>query len=162
MDPMDFLKIIGLISIFVLVPLLWVLVRGRRSGDPEDAHRDYRIMEDTNRVHPRAIRSALPEWFKVKNEGDLKWLLTASPIRLTIAYSLLEGPATYKSLHDNVIKKLDENFGLKVSETSYIYQFDWLVDAKAIQKADEFYRLADLPADIIDLVNKRFRMKMKA
>ncbi|MGQ9679859.1 MAG: hypothetical protein ACUVV4_03725 [Candidatus Bathyarchaeia archaeon] len=43
----------------------------------------------------RAVISPFIEWFKMKNEGDVKWLLVSNPIRLTIAHILLESPLTY-------------------------------------------------------------------
>ena len=161
MDPLDLIKIACLMGIFVLVPLIWVILRGQRSGDPEDAHWDYRIMEDARNVHPRAVRGPFEEWYKITNERDLRWLLTSSPIRLTITYCLFEGPATYKVLYEKVRKKIEENFSLKVTEMSYIWHFDWLVDAMIIQRMDDVYRLAPLPPDVIDLVYNRFRTKMK-
>lgn len=95
MEFVDFLKVFGLLSLFVFIPLIWVLLNIERSGDPKDVYRDYSLMEDTgkfSRNFYRALISPFIEWFKIKNERNIKWLLTSNPIRLTIAHTLFEIP----------------------------------------------------------------------
>ncbi|MBS7620338.1 hypothetical protein KEJ21_06825 [Candidatus Bathyarchaeota archaeon] len=89
------------------------MLKKEKSGDPEDIHWDYHIMEDTGKFSMsfyRALISPFIKWFKIKNEGDIKWLLTSNPIRLTIVHTLLEYPLSYDLLYEKVCKKLESHF----------------------------------------------------
>ena len=148
-------------GLIIIGPILWVLLRGERSGEPDDVHGDYRTKEFFQYLPPRLSESPIVEWYKIKKEGDLNWLLTENPVRLTIVHSLLQGAFTYKSLYEKVVKELNEYFNLNISEQSYTFHFDWLTGARVIFKENGLYHLAPLTSEMINLINKKFRAKMK-
>jgi hypothetical protein len=141
----------------IVAPLLYTILKGQKLEKPKRDQHDSKT--NLQYVRTYGSRPWFLEWQKIKRKDDVKSLLGSSPIRLTLAYSLLEGPASHESLYEKVLAKLAENFNLKISEGSYVWHLDRLMEAKVIMNEDKKYRLATLPAETKYWIEERFREK---